>query len=557
MVTIRSIVEEGMGRDYVSGWVSIVEEGMGRDYSVRMGLVRKEWLQWGYRSIVEEGMGRDYVSGWGYTPKQQECQDKLKSAENEILQLRQQLVLQSTLGQNAFLPLRNTDDKSCENIEHSQAKSIMSITCTSNTCSNTENKNINEENSEISTKDNSNIKKKEDIKEIHSDTVRQPLQNVNELLHARENITQDENSVKSLLHQLLDKTDSLFELVKSIDKQCIEDKQDFQNKIDQVNDRITAFSKKMCTIDEHQTQHLYDIENSVKLVKVDQDKNFSHVHNKIQSLADRVKDLPSRTQYNAKNFEVEKSNENIDYRSVNSNTANTSKTYIDQSHTTIRNSQIFPDERKEKTLIIGSSIIKGIDANKVGKDVHIRTNRGATVPTLTEKIKKSNIQHYKSIILVVGGNDASSRIHPEAFKEKYDDMIKTVKSINPGINIAVSEICPRRNVDTEIYNAILHRVSTEHKLKIIKQTDAFVSRGGDLVSSYYHRDGIHLTNQGTILLLRNINKVVNIFNQTTISQSNNESNEQHGKRQTIANTFNGICFNCGFYGHHCKDCHTL
>ncbi|VDI63034.1 Hypothetical predicted protein [Mytilus galloprovincialis] len=180
-----------------------------------------------------------------------------------------------------------------------------------------------------------------------------------------------------------------------------------------------------------------------------------------------------------------------------------------------------------------------------------------TVPTLTEKIKKSNIQHYKSIILVVGGNDASSRIHPEAFKEKYDDMIKTVKSINPGINIAVSEICPRRNVDTEIYNAILHRVSTEHKLKIIKQTDAFVSRGGDLVSSYYHRDGIHLTNQGTILLLRNINKVVNIFNQTTISQSNNESNEQHGKRQTIANTFNGICFNCGFYGHHCKDCHTL
>lgn len=43
-----------------------------------------------------------------YLQKQQECQDKLKSAENEILQLRQQLVLQSTLGQNEFLPLRNT-----------------------------------------------------------------------------------------------------------------------------------------------------------------------------------------------------------------------------------------------------------------------------------------------------------------------------------------------------------------------------------------------------------------------------------------------------------------
>ncbi|CAG2195902.1 unnamed protein product [Mytilus edulis] len=120
------------------------------------------------------------------------------------------------------------------------------------------------------------------------------------------------------------------------------------------------------------------------------------------------------------------------------------------------------------------------------------------------------------------------------FQRSYDTGVvpSLWKTANFCINIAVSEICPRRNVDTEIYNAILHRVSTEHKLKIIKQTDAFVSRG-DLVSSYYHRDGIHLTNQGTILLLRNINKVVNIFNQTTISQSSNESNEQHGKDKPL------------------------
>ncbi|CAC5394825.1 unnamed protein product [Mytilus coruscus] len=69
--------------------------------------------------------------------------------------------------------------------------------------------------------------------------------------------------------------------------------------------------------------------------------------------------------------------------------------------------------------------------------------------------------------------------------------------------------------------------------KIIKQTDAFDSRGGDLVSTYYHRDGIHLTNQGTIQPLGNINRVVNIFIRTNSSQSNNENNEQHGKRQSI------------------------
>ncbi|CAC5413507.1 unnamed protein product [Mytilus coruscus] len=317
------------------------------------------------------------------------------------------------------------------------------------------------------------MKNKEDIKEIHSDTgtVSQPLQNVNELLQARENITQDENSVKSLLHQLLDKTDSLFELVKSIDEQRIEDKQDFQNKINQ--------------------QHSQYIKG-------------------IRSISNKKK----------KNF------------------------------------QTFPDDRKDKTLIIGSSIIKGIDASKIGKDVDIRTKRGATVPILTEKIRKSNIQHYTSIFFVVGGNDASSRIQPEAFRKNYEFMIKTARSINPSIDIAVSEICPRRNVNTDVYNTILHRISTELNFKIIKQTDAFVSRGGDLVSTYYHRDGIHLTNQGTIQLLRNINKVVNIFIRTNSSQSNNENNEQHGKRPGIVNTFNGICFS-GFYGHHYKDCHTF
>ncbi|CAC5400397.1 unnamed protein product [Mytilus coruscus] len=315
-----------------------------------------------------------------------------------------------------------TNAKSCEKIELSQAKSFISIT--SNTCTNNENKNIHDDNSEISTENNSNMKNKEDIKGIHSDTgtVSQPLQNVNELLQARENITQVENSVKSLLHQLLDKTDSLFELVKSIDEQRIEDKQDFQNKINQVNDRITAFSKQMCKNDEHQAEHLREIENSVKLVKIDQDKNFSQVHNKIQSLSDRVKDIPSRSQCIAKHvtLEMEKSNENIEY--------------------------------------------------------------------------------------LVGGNDASSRIQPEAFRENNEFMIKTARSINPSIDIAVSEICPRRNVNTDVYNIILHGISTELNFKITKQTDAFVSRGGDLVSTYYHRDGIHLTNQGTIQLLRNINK---------------------------------------------------
>ncbi|CAC5383650.1 unnamed protein product [Mytilus coruscus] len=182
----------------------------------------------------------------------------------------------------------------------------------------------------------------------------------------------------------------------------------------------------MCTNDEHQAEHLRTIENSVKLVKIEQDKNFSQVHNKIQSLSDRVKDIPSRSQCIAKHvtLEMEKSNENIEYRNVdiinNSNTAR-------------------------------SSIIKGIDASKIGKDVDIRTNRGATVPILTEKNRKSNIQHYTSIILVVGGNDASSRIQPEAFRENYEFIIKTVRSINPSIDIAVSEICPRRNVNTDVY----------------------------------------------------------------------------------------------------------
>ncbi|CAC5401200.1 unnamed protein product [Mytilus coruscus] len=96
------------------------------------------------------------------------------------------------------------------------------------------------------------------------------------------------------------------------------------------------------------------------------------------------------------------------------------------------------------------------------------------------------------MIVVVGGNDASSKIQPEAFKMTYEFVMKTVKSINPNIDIAVSEICPRRNVNTD----------------------------------------------GTIQLLRNINKVVNIFIRTNSSQSNNENNEKHECKGC-----NAVCLN--------------
>lgn len=120
----------------------------------------------------------------------------------------------------------------------------------SNTNTEYNNSNGHDHSFDISTPKNIDVKVKQHKINIDSDTgiVCKPGEPVDITPQS------NENSLTTLVHQLINTTESLTELVKLLDKQRIEDKKDFDNKINQVNDRITTVSKQIGTNDEHQTE---------------------------------------------------------------------------------------------------------------------------------------------------------------------------------------------------------------------------------------------------------------------------------------------------------------
>lgn len=126
----------------------------------------------------------------------------------------------------------------------------------SNTNTEYNNSNGHDHSFDISTPKNIDVKVKQHKINIDSDTgiVCKPVEPVDITPQSNENILRDENSLTTLVHQLINTTESLTELVKLLDKQRIEYKKDFDNKFNQVNDRITTVSKQIGTNDEHQTE---------------------------------------------------------------------------------------------------------------------------------------------------------------------------------------------------------------------------------------------------------------------------------------------------------------
>ena len=62
----------------------------------------------------------------------------------------------------------------------------------------------------------------------------------------------------------------------------------------------------------------------------------------------------------------------------------------------------------QSTLLVGSSILKGVRVQDLKTDTAVRSFSGARVDTIGAKLSKYNIEECKTLILHVGGNDADS-----------------------------------------------------------------------------------------------------------------------------------------------------
>lgn len=192
--------------------------------------------------------------------------------------------------------------------------------------------------------------------------------------------------------------------------------------------------------------------------------------------------------------------------------------------------------KRDRTLLIGTSILKLVKTKGLSTKVDIKTNRGAIIPDIGHILLSMDLRKYDTIIIHAGGNDASQGEHISDIIYEYERLLNMISSRYPDIRVVISGLTARRDADVKIVNAALLDLCDHYGLCFIDNFSSILCH-----DKCVHRDGIHLTKYGTSLLLNNIDKVTPILKRNDVKHI--ESQFQ-----------NPVCFYCGESGHITRVC---
>ena len=185
------------------------------------------------------------------------------------------------------------------------------------------------------------------------------------------------------------------------------------------------------------------------------------------------------------------------------------KSFANLEHETI-DLTLGPKKRiPQSTLLVGSSLLKGVRVSDLKPDTTVRSLSGARADTIGEKLADYNIDECKTIILHVGGNDADEGVDLDTFSKSYVSLLNSISAENH--RIIVSGLLPRKSVDLKPYNDILKTICNQNDIEFI---DNFLLASVKMPSTFFDHDKLHLNNQGTRRLLSCINKVITVTKYT-------------------------------------------
>ena len=88
-----------------------------------------------------------------------------------------------------------------------------------------------------------------------------------------------------------------------------------------------------------------------------------------------------------------------------------------------RNTASFSSSSQKRTLLIGDSIVTGINYRGLKNDVKICARSGGSIKHIWDEIFVYDMKSFAQIIICVGGNDCSSGMDTHVFEDNYDKLI--------------------------------------------------------------------------------------------------------------------------------------
>ena len=198
------------------------------------------------------------------------------------------------------------------------------------------------------------------------------------------------------------------------------------------------------------------------------------------------------------------------------------------------------NSRNQKTLLIGDSLLSGVNSKGMKNYVHCQPIPGATVGNIKEKIVMYDLSQFKNIIIYCGGNDAAKSDIPTAFRNEYESLIQDIKSKNQDCELFLCGSSPRGDVDVTGFNTVIKTIAESQGYKFVNLYDPFYDGNEQLRTNFYGvRDWIHLSTSGISRLLGTIHQTIPIVEdfrycaypqtQTNLTKQPNQNAGKNGR----------------------------
>ena len=399
----------------------------------------------------------------------------------------------------------------------------------------------------------------------------------------------DINSLKTEVNEIKTCTRSVLKAIEGLSM-------NFANTFGSIKDQMTSLSRQINSKELCISESIENLQTTTNNLKTSMDQKTCQLINKTTAVYDKVKahtDNSKTVPHNSQKQLNEESSEPLKRPNVPAVKTNKSKgtgryqkptnkqqlpkgraiseqqrqhqrgpEVAEASHTRV-DSVIDLVERKriqQQTLLVGSSILKGVRNNQLKPNTTVRSFPGATTVTLKEKLRAYNLEQCKTIIVHVGGNDADDGKDLDTFCDDYISLLDSLS--NDDRRIIVSGLLPRKGINLEPYNEQLKAICEENNIEFINNFDDFLYASGELPATYFHKDKLHLNFNGTKKLLSNVDKTCKVTRPDTQGYdapaprmprySGFGRGHQSGRRPRSNPKY---CHICSKQGHSTQDCY--
>ena len=160
------------------------------------------------------------------------------------------------------------------------------------------------------------------------------------------------------------------------------------------------------------------------------------------------------------------------------------------------------------TLLLGDDMIRGVEATC--ESLKVQSIGGAMIGNLRKQLKAINPKQkrYKDLVIVCGTHDAATNKPVNRIAGDYENLLQIAKE--RAENVSLSSIIPRldEKVPSQKMNDLndqLHTLSTANRATFINNDLNFKYADGSADTSLLlEGDKLHLSNQGTLRLLKNL-----------------------------------------------------